>query len=109
MQAIIIYCWNDDSNNECIYEGGIYNGISFDTAAAEMTAGNIAYYIPLTISGKTYTEKKENLRTLAKNWQWSNHDFCGWSYGELATINDFFETNGRRYGLLSEFKENCIC
>lgn len=29
--------------------------------------------------------------------------------GELYHIQNFFETMGKRYGLLREFRENCIC
>lgn len=58
------------------------------------------------ISGKTYKEKQENLRNLAIEYQTS--DTSGLSWGELAEIGYFFEINGKRYGLLKEFKENCI-
>ena len=60
------------------------------------------------ISGKTYRERQASLEDLAKDWQnW----FAGleWSYGELAEIGNYFYENGKRYGLLKEFKENCIC
>lgn len=60
------------------------------------------------ISGKTYAERKCNLEELAKDWQ-TNFAWLGWSYSELAEIGDFFYRNGKRYGLLREFKENCIC
>lgn len=60
------------------------------------------------IYGDTYKDKKEYLRELAIKWQ---HEFSSlsWSYGELAEIQGYFEKNGKRYGLLKEFKENCIC
>lgn len=60
------------------------------------------------ISGKTYEERKYNLEELAKSWQ---YDFSslGWSYSELATIYEYFEKSGKRYGLLKVFKENGIC
>jgi hypothetical protein len=29
--------------------------------------------------------------------------------GELADASDFFEINGKKYGLLRKFRENCIC
>jgi len=64
--------------------------------------------IILSIKGNSYQERKEYLRDLAITWQ---HEFSylSWSYGELATIQDFFYTNGKRYGLIKEFKENAIC
>lgn len=60
------------------------------------------------IGGKDYQERKENLKELAINWQLY---FAGleWSYGELMAIGNYFYENGKKYGLLKEFKENCIC
>lgn len=89
-------------------EGGIYNNISYETAAAEVGENNILYYIPLTISGGSYQERKNNLEETAKEWQRSNYDYIDWSYGELATIQTFFEGNARRYGLLETFKTEGI-
>ena len=60
------------------------------------------------IKGKNYTEKKANLEDLAKEWQGQFASY-NWSYGELATIGEYFNKNGKKYGLLREFKENCIC
>ena len=64
--------------------------------------------LSLEIKGKTYQDKKQQLRDLAIEWQ---HNFSeyNWSYGELAEIQDYFYTKGKKYGLLKEFKENCIC
>jgi hypothetical protein len=31
------------------------------------------------------------------------------SWGELAYWQEYFEKLGKRYGLLTEFRENCIC
>lgn len=103
MKAIIIY-----QDNKKI-EGGIYNGISYETAAAEIGENNILLYIPLTVSGRTYADRKNNLRDKAIEYQNSCYDFCGFSYGEIGDIQAFFENNGRRYGLLQEFRENAIC
>lgn len=61
-----------------------------------------------TIKGKTYKEKQENLKNIAIDWQ-LNFSALDWSYGELATIQDYFYRNAKRYGLLKEFKENAIC
>ena len=56
----------------------------------------------------TYQERKEAARQEAIEWQAS---FCdqNYSYGELAEWQAYFERLGRRYGLLREFRENCIC
>lgn len=70
-------------------------------------ATKIIAQIPLKVSGKTYQEKQEDLRQKAIEYQntWSESN---WSYGEIAKINDFFYKNGKRYGLLREFKGNGI-
>ncbi len=60
------------------------------------------------ISGKNYEEKKASLKDLAINWQ-NNYSSLSWSYSELAEINNYFYENGKRYGLLKEFRENAIC
>lgn len=103
MLAIIIY----QDNKEI--DGGIYQDISYNTAAAEIGENNILLYIPLKVSGKTYQDRKENLRNKAIEWSNTQGEYGAWSYGELADIQTFFENNGRRYGLLNEFRENAIC
>lgn len=60
------------------------------------------------IRGKNYQERKANLEDLAKDWQ-LNFSQYSWSWGELAEICNWFYENGKRYGLLREFKENAIC
>lgn len=100
MKKIIIYM-NPDNNNEV--DGGIFkNDVKFPGFL------KILYEIPLTVSGKSYTNRKNDLREKAIEYQNSWYDFCGFSYGEIATISDFFVNNGRKYGLTKEFKENGI-
>lgn len=56
----------------------------------------------------TYREKKAKIRAEAIRWQaeFSEHNY---SYSELADWQAYFEKMGKRYGLLTEFKENAIC
>lgn len=70
---------------------------------------NILAVLGFSIPGKSYQERKEAARLLAIEYQNINNDFsiC-WSYSELVTLNSYFENIGRRYGLINEFKENCI-
>lgn len=65
---------------------------------------------PLHISGSTYAERKEHARELAQRFQSADSDASGggFSYGEYATMYEFFENAARRYGLIEEFRENCI-
>ena len=80
-------------------------------------AGNSDTFSPYTIiiglldfkiSGKTYRERQASLEELAKDWQNNFQDYS-WSWGELSEIQTYFYDNAKRYGLLREFKENCIC
>ena len=56
----------------------------------------------------TYQEMKEKARNEAIDWQY-NAANENYSYGELAAWYAHFERLGRRYGLLTEFRENGIC
>ena len=55
----------------------------------------------------TYSEKKAKLREEAISWQldFSNHNY---SQGELAEKLAYFEKEGKKFGLIKEFKENGI-
>ena len=55
----------------------------------------------------TYRKKKAKLREEAIKWQ---HDFSKHNYSmlELAVWGAYFEKEGRKYGLIKEFRENGI-
>lgn len=55
----------------------------------------------------TYQEKKADVREKAINFQqmFSEYDF---SYSEIIEYQDYFLKQGKRYGLLKEFRENGI-
>ena len=55
----------------------------------------------------TYREKKARLREEAVRWQYDSSRHC-LSYGELAESQTYFKKEGKKYGLLKEFKENGI-
>lgn len=55
----------------------------------------------------SYKIKKERVRQQAIEWQDTTAD-QSLSYGELAEAQAHFETLGRRYGLINEFRENAI-
>jgi hypothetical protein len=61
----------------------------------------------LEINGRTYAERRENLRDLAIDIQGADNG--GMSYCEWEILGNFFDKNARRYGLLNEFRENGIC
>ena len=54
-----------------------------------------------------YVKAKERAREKAIEWQteFCNHNY---SYGELAYYGDYFTKLAKRYGLIREFRENCI-
>lgn len=107
-KAIIIY-WEKRKGDLLPHEeGGIFNRITYREAAEALGDSNIVYFLPLEVSGYDYESKKTELADIARVWQESNTEFINWSYGELAIIQSFFETQGRRYGLTKEFKENGI-
>ena len=72
---------------------------------------SVVFVLPFEIHGKTYQERKESLRDLAIDYQYNNdgNTDVTLSYGEISDICNFFEFYGKKYGLLREFRENCIC
>jgi len=90
-----------DGNTSAFFNYEEFNKATFNPLLS------IEYVILGRLHGKTYAEKKEEVRQKAKDLQY--YDEGGLSYGELSFIYDYFETYGKRYGLLREFKENGIC
>lgn len=56
---------------------------------------------------KYYNRLKEAARNSAIEWQITSRD-KPMSYSELAEVCEHFYALGKRYGLLKEFRENCI-
>ena len=55
----------------------------------------------------SYQKAKGAARDEAIEWQldFENHNY---TWGEIAWFCAYFEKKARRYGLVKEFKENCI-
>lgn len=85
----------------------VYDYAGFNSASWNPT---VEFDFPFIVFGKlkgeTYAERKEEVRQKAVDFQ--TIDEGGLSYGEYAMIADYFETYGKRYGLMREFKENGI-
>ena len=81
-----------------------WNSFHSDTFSPEC---EVIQLIEFTTHGKNYRERKNSLEEIAI--EFSHNAVCGLSYGEIYHIQNFFETMGKRYGLLREFRENCIC
>ena len=71
----------------------------------------VLFVLPFEIHGKSYRERKESLYNLAVDFQHNNDGGTDvtLSCGEIGYIRSFFEINGKKYGLLREFRENAIC
>lgn len=55
----------------------------------------------------TYQEKKADVREKAINFQQVFSE-CDFSYSEIIEYQNYFLKQGKRYGLLKEFRENGI-
>ena len=55
-----------------------------------------------------YQKNKERIRQKAIDFSNSFLQGTVYYYSELSEIQSYFEKQGKRYGLLKEFKENCI-
>lgn len=65
-------------------------------------------FIQFNVIGKDYQSRKNHVRNIAVDW--SNHADVGDLYmSDLWHISDWFYRNGKRYGLLEEFRENGLC
>ena len=70
------------------------------------TCAYIAHSAPSSPS--TYANNKEAVRDLALKFErWANERDL--SYGDFAEWGALFETLGRKFGLLTEFREKAIC
>lgn len=54
-----------------------------------------------------YKAKKAAIKD--KAIEYSNNNYPGLSYDNLSYIESYFYNYGKRYGLLSELRENAIC
>lgn len=93
------YLVNDDQNNTIFYA-------NYNKKVHDFIIDMGLDILPFIISGNTYQAKKDSLRDLAINFQTFDRGGLFWS--DYLAINNFFEYYGRRYGLLTELKENCI-
>lgn len=55
----------------------------------------------------TYQEKKADVREKAIDFQQVFSE-CNFSYSEIIEYQNYFLKQGKRYGLLKEFRENGI-
>lgn len=93
------------------YSGGFYSDFGDEWHRDTFCPENeVVLIIDLHARGKTYRERKEDVRNKALDFQDLFVTYgVSMSYGELDIFNEFFEIYGKRYGLLREFRENAIC
>ena len=60
------------------------------------------------IGGETYAERQDSLRNIAIDFQRAEQGYHFY-WSDYCTVTNFFESYGRKYGLLREFRENGIC
>lgn len=63
--------------------------------------------IDFAVKGKNYRERQSSVETTARDFQAA--DIGGLFMSDYARICDWFTTQGKRYGLLKEFRENAVC
>lgn len=60
--------------------------------------------------GKTYKERKASVESIAIEYSNNAIGESGDLFmSDILEIESWFYEQGKRYGLLKEFKENCIC
>lgn len=101
----MLYAIIKDGNGEIIADFMDYNDFFNKTFCPD---SEILFIIDLEKSkkGKSYTDKKEHIRALAKAYQ-NNFEFID-SLNAVIILQNYFEKWGKKYGLLREFKENAI-
>ena len=95
---------NESGNieNRLYFDHGSYIKDTFNPECETLTTINFA------LSGYGYKKKKEAARNIAV--EWSNiGDVSGLSWFDICHISEWFSTIGKRFGLLSEFRENGLC
>ena len=103
--------FTDGSNPYILTDGShlfkwLYN---YDLELNKIDEGAIFFLTATeTTNRKTYQQTKEAARLFAIDAQ-NEISESSFSYGEIADISDTLNALGRRFGLLREFKENCIC
>ena len=91
--------------NETTLYKWLYN---YDLELNKIADGAIFVTATETTSRKTYQQAKEAARLFAIDEQ-NEISESNFSYGEIADIQDTLHALGSHFGLVREFKENCIC
>lgn len=93
---------SDGEKHAAIYDSwDLFHRDTFNPLCEEITI------IPFESHGKSYADRRESVRNTTV--EWSNCEEWPLSWSEVHTVTDWFYRMGKRYGLLTEFRENGLC
>lgn len=95
------YVLNGEKHAAIYFSGEEWARDTFNPLCEEITV------IPFETHGKSYADRRESVWNTAV--EWSNCEAWPLSWGEVQTVADWFYRMGKRYGLLTEFRENGLC
>ena len=90
-------------------KGGFYNDYEQWFKDTWCPTTEIVGVVDFVVHGSNYAERKNDVRNKAIDYQSLFSDGVSFSWGDLAEFGSYFEEQGKRYGLLGEFRENGIC
>lgn len=93
----------------CYLVGYVLTAEEWERYTAEATTeelNEVVAIYDLKTHGKTYAERKANLEALAIDYSHADNGNNG--LDDLNIMYNFFEDYGKRYGLLTDFRENAI-
>ena len=95
------YVFDGKKHAAIYYSHDLFNRDTFNPLCEDITI------IPFETHGKRYADRRESVRETAIKW--SNCEAWPLSWCEVQTGADWFYRMGKRYGLLTEFRENGLC
>lgn len=95
------YVFDGEKHAAIYYSHDLFNRDTFNPLCEDITI------IPFETHGKSYADRRESVRETAV--EWSNCEAWPLSWGEVQIIADWFYRMGKRYELLTEFRENGLC
>lgn len=104
MNRTVYYVIRNEETGEESATLGDYESLYRDTFIPSMRA---VFVMNFVIHGKTYAERKASLDEKARGF--SNNQAGGLYWSDVLAIENYFEENGKRYGLITDFRENGIC
>lgn len=99
-------------NSKGLEDGALYdhNSVGYRLFHEDVFSPDteILTIVDFRLHGKNYGEIKANLEETAKEWQRASSEHTVY-YGIVSEVQAWLEKYGKKYGLIKEFRENCIC